>query len=97
MNLIILELIINKMIKKKTVLRGKNTEKYFFFSDKYSYQYWLMIDVDHLNKMLNDLHKVIHRSVENTKYKILLVFSVKHLILLKDYSYQSKDFEINNK
>ncbi len=56
-----------------------------------------MIDVNHLNKMLNDLHKVIHRSVENTKYKILLVFSVKHLILLKDYSYQSKDFEINNK
>jgi len=85
------------MIKKKRVLRGKNIEKYFVFSGQYCYQYCLMIDVDHLNKILNDLHKVIHRSVENTTYKILLAFYVKHLILLKDYSYQSKDLEINNK
>jgi hypothetical protein len=56
-----------------------------------------MIDVDYLNKILNDLHKVIHRSVENTNHKILFVFSVKYLILLKDYFSQSKDFEINNK
>ncbi len=33
-----------------------------------------MIDVNHLNKMLNDLHKVIYQSAENTKYKILLFF-----------------------
>jgi hypothetical protein len=85
------------MIQKKIILRGKNIEKYFLFSDQYSYQYWLMIDVDYLNKILNDLHKMIHRSVENTNHKILLVFSVKHLILLKDYFSQSKDFEINNK